>query len=135
MNNTFFVTTRYFGDMGIDKTAVYFIPKVLLIFLKTIAVRDVAEALRRCLDLTQSVTMNMSGPHKLTLREVGECIGRVLGVPAKFSVHSEQPVPVIVGEMDMMKKLYAGFLRCLLNRGCECGLCHHSNLFRGSVDE
>jgi UDP-glucose 4-epimerase len=64
-----------------------------------VAVRDVAETVLRCLDLTGSQTLNVAGPEELSLREVAEAIGRVVGRKPQFqSKPMAEPRPVIVGD-------------------------------------
>ena len=69
-----------------------------------IAVCEVAEVLERCLSLNESLIVNVAGPERLTLREIGEYIGFVLGVPPKFTVRPEQSAPVLVGDTSLMKE-------------------------------
>ena len=71
-----------------------------------VAVSDVAEVLERCLQLRQSATLNVAGPASLTLREIGECIGRVLGISPRFVEQTEQSAPVIVGDTTAMKTIF-----------------------------
>jgi nucleoside-diphosphate-sugar epimerase len=68
-----------------------------------VAIADVVEAVRRCLDLTGSQTLNIAGPEVLSLRQVAESIGIVLGKPPRFQVRSETP-PVIVGDTTRLRE-------------------------------
>ena len=52
------------------------------------AVADVAEAVRRCLALDGSHTLNVAGPEVLTLRQVAEAVGRVIGRAPRFHVRA-----------------------------------------------
>jgi UDP-glucose 4-epimerase len=62
-----------------------------------IAVGDVAEAVRWCLLLEGSHTLNLAGPEVLTLRQVAEAIGSVVGRTPLFNTKPES-APVIVGD-------------------------------------
>lgn len=66
--------------------------------INPIAVADVIKVLERCLTLENSVTLNVAGPDSLTLREIGETIGAVVGIAPQFTTHPEQSAPVIVGD-------------------------------------
>lgn len=66
-----------------------------------IAAEDVGEAVRRCLTLDESVTLNVAGPDEWTLRGIGETIGRVLGRPVAFAEQQGQ-APNLVGDIRSM---------------------------------
>ena len=112
------VITRLFVPYGAGQDAKMLIPQLVQrvrqgeaislhgtdgLLINPVAVRDVAETLVRCLALQDSVTMNVAGPERLSLREIGEVIGRVLGKPARFSTNPEQAVPVLVGDTRVME--------------------------------
>jgi nucleoside-diphosphate-sugar epimerase len=63
-----------------------------------VAAADVAETLRRCLELDQSATLNVAGPRLLTLRAIGETIGRVTGREPRFEVQPQVLPRVIAGD-------------------------------------
>jgi nucleoside-diphosphate-sugar epimerase len=66
-------------------------------------VGDLAEAIRRCLPLETSAVLNVGGPEPLTLREIGDCIGRITGIPPRFAVHPDQTAPVVVGDTTALR--------------------------------
>jgi len=68
-----------------------------------VAVGDVVDVLRACLALDTSVILNIAGPEVLTLREIGLCIGRVLGLEPRFETHPDQVPPVIVGDTSALR--------------------------------
>ena len=49
-----------------------------------VAVGDVAEAIDRCRRLQTSATFNVAGPQVLTLRQIGQAIGAVVGREPRF---------------------------------------------------
>ncbi len=65
---------------------------------------DVAEAFARCVALDESVTLNLAGKEVLTLRQIGERIGEMLGKSPVFVSLPEQPVPMVVGDIALMKR-------------------------------
>ena len=67
-----------------------------------VAVDDVAEAVRRCLSLDGSQTLNVAGPEVLTLRQVAEAVGAAVGREPRFQAKAEVP-PVIVGDTSRLK--------------------------------
>lgn len=69
-----------------------------------IAIDDVVEVARRCLELHGSQTLNVAGPDVLSLREVAEAIGVVVGKRPQFSVRDEA-VPVIVGDTTRLHQV------------------------------
>jgi UDP-glucose 4-epimerase len=69
-----------------------------------IAVGDVAEAVRRCLMLEGSHTLNLAGPEVLTLRQVAEAVGNVVGRMPVFNMKPES-APVIVGDTTLLRQV------------------------------
>jgi nucleoside-diphosphate-sugar epimerase len=67
-----------------------------------VAVGDVVEGLRRCLGLARSATLNLGGPRQLTLRQIGNAIGHVVGAVPVFEPQPGAP-PVIVGDCAALK--------------------------------
>jgi UDP-glucose 4-epimerase len=67
-----------------------------------VAVADVAEAVRRCLSLEGTHTLNVAGPEVLTLRQVAEAVGAAVGREPRFHTKAETP-PVIVGDTSRLK--------------------------------
>ena len=72
--------------------------------LNPIYVLDVVEVLERCLDLQTSCAINVAGSDILTLRQMGEIIGAVVGKPARFSTEVGRPND-LVGDIKKMKQL------------------------------
>ena len=70
-----------------------------------VAVSDVAEVLERCLSLDESATLNVAGPEKLSLREIGTFIGQILNQKPIFEIHSDEIPPVLVGDTTSMKTI------------------------------
>jgi UDP-glucose 4-epimerase len=68
-----------------------------------IAIADVVEVVRRCLDLTGSRTLNVAGPEILGLRQVAETIGTAIDKPPRFEIRAEPP-PVIVGDTTRLRE-------------------------------
>lgn len=68
-----------------------------------VAVRDVVEVMVRCLEHPGSTTWNVAGPEVLTLRKIGETIGRVVNRPVHFETQPGEP-PVIVGETATLQR-------------------------------
>lgn len=66
-----------------------------------IAVGDVAEAVRRCLTLDGSQTLNLAGPEVLTLRQIAEAVGAAVGRAPTFHLKSE-PAPVIAADTSRL---------------------------------
>jgi nucleoside-diphosphate-sugar epimerase len=67
-----------------------------------VAAADVAEAVRRCLSLEGSQTLNLAGPEVLTLRQIAESVGAAVGRGPQFQVKPD-PGPVIVGDTSRLK--------------------------------
>jgi nucleoside-diphosphate-sugar epimerase len=67
-----------------------------------VAVADVAEAVRRCLPLEGTQTLNVAGPEVLTLRQVAEAVGTAVGREPRFHSKAETP-PVIVGDTSRLR--------------------------------
>lgn len=70
--------------------------------MNPVAIADVVEAIERCLRLDASVTLNVAGPEILTLRQIGEHIGRVTGGTPQFERRSGD-ARSIVGATDAMR--------------------------------
>lgn len=68
-----------------------------------VAVADVVDVLRDCLLLKESATCNVAGPEVMSLREIGMCIGKILGISPKFECHPDQVAPVRVGRTDTLR--------------------------------
>lgn len=68
-----------------------------------VAVVDVAETLEHCLTLNQSVTLNVAGPHILSLREMGSQIGKILDIAPNFQPKPDQTPPVVVGDTTLLQ--------------------------------
>lgn len=72
--------------------------------LNPVAVSDVVATLVRCLTLDQSATLNVAGPEVLTLREIGERLGRMLGRQPVFDTRAE-PARTVVGDTSALTAL------------------------------
>jgi UDP-glucose 4-epimerase len=70
--------------------------------INPIAVSDVADGLHRCLSLDAAATLNLAGREVVTLREVAERIGRIVGREPVFDV-KPRPSPVIVGDITDLR--------------------------------
>ena len=70
--------------------------------MNPVAVEDVADALVRCLSLDASATLNVAGPETLTLRQVGEAIGRAIGRAPRFE-HRPGAAAAIVGDTTLLR--------------------------------
>jgi len=68
-------------------------------------VSDAAEALKRALDLSSSQKINVGGPEILSLREIGEKIGRVTGQEPRFEVLRERQPQHLIGDINKMSSL------------------------------
>ena len=66
-----------------------------------IAVGDVAEAVRRCLALDGSQTLNLAGPEVLTLRQIATAVGAAVGREPRFNTKPEA-APVIAGDTSRL---------------------------------
>jgi UDP-glucose 4-epimerase len=68
-------------------------------------VSDAVRAIVRALDLTTSHTINIGGADVLTMREIGEAIGRALNRQPMFSVNPVQPPKHLTGDISKMCEL------------------------------
>jgi UDP-glucose 4-epimerase len=68
-----------------------------------VACADVAAAFGRCLSLGESVTMNVAGPEVLSLRQIGETMGKIWGRQPVFQVQ-DQEAPSFVGATALMRR-------------------------------
>jgi nucleoside-diphosphate-sugar epimerase len=73
------------------------------LIINPVAAGDVAESIERSLGLEVSATLNVAGPEALSLRQVGEAIGRVLGHEPRFESRSGE-APMIVGDRSAMEQ-------------------------------
>ena len=71
-----------------------------------VAVSDVVETIRRCLDLDYSATLNVAGPQQLSLRRMSSIIGHVFGGSPVFEDQPGTP-PVIVGDCTALQSALA----------------------------
>ncbi|MCI0640038.1 MAG: NAD(P)-dependent oxidoreductase [Gemmataceae bacterium] len=69
-----------------------------------IAMADVLEAVLRSLALEQSATLNLAGPEVVTLRQIGEAMGRVLGIAPRFDTQPG-PAPHFVGDTSRLAQV------------------------------
>jgi UDP-glucose 4-epimerase len=70
--------------------------------LNPVAVVDVVEALRRCVTLDTSITLNVAGPEILSLREIGRRIGQAVGREPKFE-EGAAVARTVVGDTRALK--------------------------------
>ena len=68
-------------------------------------VSDAVRAVSRALELKTSHTINVGGSDVLTLREIGEEIGRALNRRPTFNVHPEEPPKHLTGDISKMCQL------------------------------
>lgn len=66
---------------------------------------DAARATERALDLPGSAIVNVGGPEVLTLRWMGEAIGRALGVEPRFAAEATTQPRHLVGDIRRMSAL------------------------------
>ncbi|MGQ0761920.1 MAG: NAD-dependent epimerase/dehydratase family protein [Acidobacteriota bacterium] len=71
-------------------------------------VGDAVAAFERGLTLEGSQLINVAGPEVLSLREIGEIIGRQLGCAPVFNVQPDQEPTHLVGDLAKMKTLLGG---------------------------
>lgn len=67
-----------------------------------VAVRDIVKACQLCLGLDRSTTLNVGGPHALTLRQIATTIGGAVGTDPVFD-HQPGVPPVIVGDCTELR--------------------------------
>ena len=72
--------------------------------INPIAIADVVEILERCLGIDKTITFNVAGPETLSLRQIGEQIGLVLGKKPVFNCRSGETAPIIVGNTARLKE-------------------------------
>lgn len=73
--------------------------------MNPIYVTDAASAVYRCLELTESQKINIGGPEILSLRQVGQQIGKVLRKDPVFEVKKDIPPQHLVGDIKKMTHL------------------------------
>lgn len=66
---------------------------------------DAAQAILHALDINESQKINVGGPEVLTLRQVGEIIGRLVGKAPVFEVQENVKPRHIMGDITKMKTL------------------------------
>jgi nucleoside-diphosphate-sugar epimerase len=71
-------------------------------------VTDAVVAVGRSLELEGSHTINVAGPEVLSLREMGETIGKVLGRRPNFQIRSERRPHHLIGNIRKMTDLLGG---------------------------
>jgi nucleoside-diphosphate-sugar epimerase len=68
-----------------------------------VAVDDIAEVICRVLTCSGSPTLNVAGPHELTLRDIASMVGRLLSREPLFET-TPGPAPVIVGDCSALRR-------------------------------
>jgi len=87
-------------------------------------VTDAASAVSRSLGLKASHKINVGGPEVLSLRQIGQSIGEVLGRPPVFKVQKDSEPQHLVGDIKKMVQLLGppvvkfreGISRCIEGR-------------------
>jgi nucleoside-diphosphate-sugar epimerase len=69
-----------------------------------VAAMDVAETIVRCLELTHTATLNVAGPETLTLRLIGEQIGKVVQRAPVFEIQADHAPAVIAGDTTLLRR-------------------------------
>lgn len=72
--------------------------------INPIFVTDAAQAVCRALNLNESHKINIGGKELFTLRQVGECIGKIIKREPVYEIH-DVPPRNIVGDTQKMQKL------------------------------
>ena len=73
--------------------------------INPIHVDDAVGAIRRSLDLTEGHKINIGGPQVLTLRQIGDAIGRSLGIAPHYDVRMDAEPRHLVGDIAKMTRL------------------------------
>lgn len=68
-------------------------------------VDDAADAVKRALDISGSHQINIGGPEALSLREIGEAIGRAVGREPVFETREDATPRHLVGDVSRMSEL------------------------------
>jgi nucleoside-diphosphate-sugar epimerase len=71
-----------------------------------INVDDAVRAIMGALQLTRGARVNVAGPDVLTLREIGDALGRELGREPVFSIDAEAAPRDLVGRIERMTQLF-----------------------------
>jgi nucleoside-diphosphate-sugar epimerase len=66
---------------------------------------DAARLISGCLDLQETATINIAGPEALSLRQLCECIGALLGIPPQFDVSPGEAAQDLVADTTAMNRL------------------------------
>jgi len=72
---------------------------------------DFVEVVERCLALQQSCTLNVAGGDILSMRQIGEIIGNIVGTAARFSIDTEGEGDII-GDIHRLEELL-GYRPCV----------------------
>lgn len=73
--------------------------------INPVHVSDAVRAVTRCLDLSDSHKINVAGPEILTLRQIGDIIGRHVGNPPRFHIAESASPNHLVGDVQKMTRL------------------------------
>jgi UDP-glucose 4-epimerase len=73
--------------------------------INPVHVSDAAAATLRALDLSVSQTVNIAGPEVLSLREIGDLIGRAVGREPIYSVDENSAPANLTGDIARMREL------------------------------
>jgi nucleoside-diphosphate-sugar epimerase len=68
-------------------------------------VTDVVEAIAESLEMTDSQKINVAGPEILSMRHIGEVIGKVVGKEPQFKMLKDVKPQSIIGDVKKMSRL------------------------------
>ncbi|MFA6321526.1 MAG: NAD(P)-dependent oxidoreductase [Candidatus Omnitrophota bacterium] len=68
-------------------------------------VSDAADALFAAMSLKGSDKINVAGPEALTMRQIGETIGEIMGKKPIFEMHKESGPSSLIGDINKMGRL------------------------------
>lgn len=75
------------------------------ILINPIHVSDVVDAINHALELEGTHLINLGGPQVLSLREIGDIIGKQVGRAPLFTVESDSEPHHLIGDISKMKEL------------------------------
>ncbi|HEX5625366.1 MAG TPA: NAD(P)-dependent oxidoreductase, partial [Saprospiraceae bacterium] len=69
--------------------------------INPVHVDDAAQAISACFGLKESEKFNIGGPEILSIRDISETIGNLLGVPPEFMIN-DKPAENLIGDIQKM---------------------------------
>ncbi len=75
--------------------------------INPVHVSDAAAATQRALDVRASMAINVAGPQVLSLRQIGEIVGRALGREPVFAIECEKVPRDLIGDTARMREYLA----------------------------